>query len=312
MTRAALTVFLLVLTSCSVFFGGDDKDDSAAGEQATRVPDSLLRSFVRTAIDQKGRISWQMKAREGRVFNDSNRIYVTDFILYSFAEDGSLRSTLRARRGIIDNNTGTIVARKLVVMRAENGRVLETEELFANNNDKIIYNEVLNRITQEDGTVMIGTHLWSHSDLKVFKLRGAQGEAPEGAEGGFFGDESSSSRSASSARSSSFAAGAAASFAANSSRTGTFASAAAHSSAGSRLVASAGSAGSRGFWPDLPRLGSDELDRMRTELAFPAVSRAGSSRASASSSAAVSSSSVAAGSASASVGASSSAKAAGR
>ena len=186
----------MLLSSCSVFFGDDAKAVEESEAEEIRVPDTLMRSFVRTAHDAKGRILWQIKAREGRVFNDVNRIYLTDFILYSFAEDGTLRSTFRARRGVMDNNSGITTGKLNVVLRAENGRVLETSEVHANNNDKIIYNDVLNRITQEDGTVMIGTHLWAHSDLKVFKLRGTKGEAPEGAGDGIFG-ESSASASAS-------------------------------------------------------------------------------------------------------------------
>jgi len=247
------------LASCSVFFGDDEKAIEEKEAEEVRVPDTLMRSFVRTAHDPQGRILWQIKAREGRVFNDLNRIYLTDFILYSFAEDGSLRSTFRARRGVMDNNTGITTGKIKVVLRAENGRVLETTEVHANNNDKIIYNDVLNRITQEDGTVMIGTHLWAHSDLKVFKLRGTKGEAPEGAGDGIFGESSASASSRS-------AGGVVRSSAA--SVRGSSASQA------SSLARSAGSQGRASSASDewrmsFPEIGLDELERIRMEIAFP-------------------------------------------
>jgi len=252
--------------SCSVFFGDDEKAVEEKEAEEVRVPDTLMQSFVRTAHDPEGRILWQIKAREGRIFNDLNRIYLTDFILYSFAEDGSLRSTFRARRGVMDNNTGITTGKIKVVLRAENGRVLETTEVHANNNDKIIYNDVLNRITQEDGTVMIGTHLWAHSDLKVFKLRGTKGEAPEGADGGLFGEDASSSAGRP---------GASSALSVQSSPAGTGARS---SSSRARLTSqsSRGSASSMDVRIVFPDLGFDELERLRMEIAFP-VSRSASS-----------------------------------
>jgi len=179
---------LLGLSACSLIFGESESEEDGMEGGIERYPDLIMRGFIRSAVDQKGTLLWQIKAREGRVFNDSNHIYLTDFIFYSFDEnDGSLRSTLRARRGFMDNNTETLTAKLDVVLRSENGRVLETEEAEANNREKIISNTILNRITQEDGTVMIGTHLWAHSDLGVFRLQATQGEAPEGAEDAMFG-----------------------------------------------------------------------------------------------------------------------------
>ena len=264
--------------SCSVFFGDDEKAIEEKEAEEVRVPDTLMRSFVRTAHDPQGRILWQIKAREGRVFNDLNRIYLTDFILYSFAEDGSLRSTFRARRGVMDNNTGITTGKIKVVLRAENGRVLETTEVHANNNDKIIYNDVLNKITQEDGTVMIGTHLWAHSDLKVFKLRGTKGEAPEGAEGGLFGEEGSSAASRSATPSSQPARFSSAGAARSREGTGDRSSSSRAATGPEGSHGSSSSVDARTIFPDL---GFDELERLRMEIAFPA-SRAAASSASSS------------------------------
>lgn len=272
----------LLFSSCSVFLGDDAQVVETKEIEENRVPDTLMRSFVRTAHDAKGRILWQLKAREGRVFNDVNRIYLTDFILYSFAGDGRLRSTLRARRGMMDNNSGITVGKLAVVLRAENGRVLETSEVYANNNDKIIYNDVLNKITQEDGSVMIGTHLWAHSDLEVFKLRETQGEAPGSAGAGFLSESSASvSRSSGEKASSASAQSSTARQEVSSSRS---------AASASTSTSTSTSAGQEIF---LPEIGVDELERIRTEIAFPqsASSRSGAaSRAGVASSAGASSS----------------------
>jgi LPS export ABC transporter protein LptC len=182
-----ISLCVCALASCSVFFGGDDSKEEGDDNGMERYPDTILRGFIRSSVDQNGHLLWQIKAREGRIFNESNHIYLTDFILYSFDEAGQISYTLRARRGFMDNNAGTITAKLDVVLRSGNGRVLETEEAYANNDEKIISNTVLNRITQEDGTVMIGTNLWAQSDLGVFRLSGAQGEAREGADDNLLG-----------------------------------------------------------------------------------------------------------------------------
>jgi LPS export ABC transporter protein LptC len=262
-----LCVLFFTLSACSVFFGEDDEGAEDEGTGIERYPDLVMRSFIRSAVDQEGRLLWQIKAREGRIFNDLNHMYLTDFIFYSFAEDGSLSSTLRARRGFMDNNESILTAKLDVVLRSENGRLLETEELYANNNDKIIYNNnILNRITQEDGTVMIGTELWAQSDLEVFKLQGTQGEAPEGAEDNMFGGDTS--KSSSSAQSSAGAAGVSAGQAEHTAQASSRGSAA----AGDKPSGSASSASSPGQ-PDrlLPDYDEESLEQLRGEIAFPKI-----------------------------------------
>jgi len=249
-------LWVCVFASCSVFFGSDGSSEESAGSGIERHPDTILRGFIRSAVDQNGHLLWQIKAREGRIFNESNHIYLTDFILYSFDDAGQISYTLRARRGFMDNNNGSITAKLDVVLRSGNGRVLETEEAYANNNEKIISNTVLNRITQEDGTVMIGTNLWAQSDLGVFRLSGAQGEAREGADDNLLGGSRKNSSSAASTSS-----------APGMPRGDTIASSA------SRGASSAGAsqAGSQTGRADrfLPDYDEDSLKRLRDALAFP-------------------------------------------
>jgi LPS export ABC transporter protein LptC len=258
----AMVCFLLVFSACSLLFGESESEDEEVEGGIERYPDLIMRGFIRSAVDQRGNLLWQIKAREGRVFNDSNHIYLTDFIFYSFDEnDGSLRSTLRARRGFMDNNTETLTARLDVVLRSENGRVLETEEAHANNRERIIYNEILNRITQEDGTVMIGTHLWAHSDLGVFRLQMAQGEAPEGAEGDMFGSGGGRRESDSDASPDSRPAD-------TGDRTRPTDPSASQGGGGIREPSGAGaSPGSLGNL--FPEYDEDRMEQLRSELAFP-------------------------------------------
>ena len=254
----ALFYLLLCSSACSLIIGGSETEESGVEGGIERYPDLIMRGFIRSVVDLEGNLLWQIKAREGRVFNDNNHIYLTDFIFYSFDEnDGNLKSTLRARRGFLDNNAETLTAKLDVVLRAENGRVLETEELYANNREQIISNTILNRITQEDGTVMIGTHLWAHNDLGVFRLQGTKGEAPEGAEDTIFGGgEKSGEPNAASVSSS-----------AASRSPGTPGTPGTPGGGGQSAASSRGSPGA--FDRFLPNYGEEDLERLRDEIAFP-------------------------------------------
>lgn len=184
-SRVALWLVCCLLQACSVIFSGDSGDDSSEKnnqKKDKRIPTSIIKRFVRTAVTPGGIKEWVLKAREGRIFENDHKIYLTDFILY-FYRDGRVVSTLQARRGIINQRTEDIVAKHLVFLRSENGRTLTTEELYGNNKNKVITNAVFNRLTREDGSVLTGTHLWAHNDLKVFRLRDARGEIPSFTEG---------------------------------------------------------------------------------------------------------------------------------
>jgi len=186
--RKRIIQFLLIIilssinSACSFIFSGAEEKTEKNSKKANKTPSSVIKSFVRTAVNKNGDIEWVLKAREGREFGTENRIYLTDFIMM-FYRDGKIASRLRARRGIIDGigsrKNMKIVAKRLVFLKSETtGRTLETEELYGNDRNKIIFNEVFNRITEKDGSVLVGTHLWAHNDLRIFKLRNVKGEAP--------------------------------------------------------------------------------------------------------------------------------------
>lgn len=184
MRRGLFFCLLLPLLSGGCSWLGSDDDDKKQSVTASRpalqrIPTSIIKKFVRVAVDIDGSVKWRLKAREARFFADVGEVYMTDFILYMY-RNGKLVSTLRARRGKLFNQTGLVTAMRLVYLRSETGRVLRTERLHADNRKKIIFNKVFNRITMEDGTVLNGYDLWAHSDLKVFKLKNARGQAPAG------------------------------------------------------------------------------------------------------------------------------------
>lgn len=177
---SAVMLLIISAAGCSWFGGGDAVSSSAASSAAAeRIPTSIIRQFVRVAVDIDGTVKWRLKAREARFFADTGEVFMTDFILYMY-RNGTPVSTLRARRGKLFNSSSRVTAMRLVYLRSETGRILRTELLHADNRQKIVYNDVFNRITMEDGTVLLGYDLWAHNDLKVFKLKNTRGQAPAG------------------------------------------------------------------------------------------------------------------------------------
>ncbi len=171
-----LILILSILPGCSFLFSdGSEIEVEKVKKITDKIPTSIIKKFYRIALNRKGVVQWKVKAREARIFEKEQKVYLTDFIFYTY-DDGKFSSSIRARRGILHQRDGKLVAKILVHLISANGRTLDTEELYGNNRQKIIYNEVYNRITLTNGQILTGTHLWAHRDLKLFKLKNVLGE----------------------------------------------------------------------------------------------------------------------------------------
>jgi len=171
-----LLIVLAFLPGCSLLFSdGSNLEKEKVDKANEKIPTSIIKKFYRVALNRKGVVQWKIKAREARIFEKEQKVYLTDFIFYTY-EKGKFSSSIRARRGILYQRDGKLVAKRLVHLISANGRTLDTEELYGNNHQKIIKNEVFNRITLTNGQVLTGTHLWAHRTLKVFKLKNVFGE----------------------------------------------------------------------------------------------------------------------------------------
>ncbi|MCK5266802.1 MAG: LPS export ABC transporter periplasmic protein LptC [Spirochaetes bacterium] len=168
-----------IFTSCSIIFSGGSektgKDIKTKNEK--KIPTSIIKTFIRTCVEKNGQLLWRLRAREGRIFEREQKVYLTDFLMF-FYKNGQHVSTLRARRGIIYQKSRKIISKKSVFVKSSTGRTLQTEELYWDNQKNIMYNEVFNTLTREDGSVLTGTHLWAHKDLKLFKLKYARATIP--------------------------------------------------------------------------------------------------------------------------------------
>ena len=103
-----------------------------------------------------------------------------------FFKQGNHFSVLTSDSGRANLNTKDIHAWGNVIVITDDGRKLETEQLFFNNETQLIHNDVFNRFTR-DGDVLTGIGLEATPDLEYIEIKQnveAQVEDEANAEGG--------------------------------------------------------------------------------------------------------------------------------
>lgn len=87
-----------------------------------------------------------------------------------FYKGGAQFSTLTADSGLANLQTNNIFTWGNVVVVTEDGRKLETEELYFDNETELIYNDVFDRFTR-DGDVIEGIGLEATPDLEYIEIK---------------------------------------------------------------------------------------------------------------------------------------------
>ena len=87
-----------------------------------------------------------------------------------FFNEGIHFSTLTADSGTGNMNVRDVHVWGNVVLLKDNGDKLETEELFFDNTDQLIHNEIFNRMTTIDD-VVTGIGLEATPDLEYIKIK---------------------------------------------------------------------------------------------------------------------------------------------
>ncbi len=87
-----------------------------------------------------------------------------------FYRAGEKFSTLTADSGLANLQTNNIFTWGDVVVITEDGRKLETEELYFDNESQLIHNDVFNRFTRE-GDVIEGIGLEATPDLEYIEIK---------------------------------------------------------------------------------------------------------------------------------------------
>ncbi|MBD3368208.1 MAG: LPS export ABC transporter periplasmic protein LptC [Candidatus Eisenbacteria bacterium] len=165
--RVSRIVFVLCAVTLLVL-GGCRSQSPPGEEEGGVVPDQEIDAFSLTQT-REGTPIWRLDADRALVFEDAGRIEMTGVRAVFFEKDGSVRSTLRAREGVLHERTNSMEATGDVVVTAEDETVLETEYATWSERTGTIETDRFVRVTRGDD-VMTGTGLTADPDLRNIKV----------------------------------------------------------------------------------------------------------------------------------------------
>lgn len=141
--------------------GGAPSDTPAADE----LPDQQISEFVLRETEAS-RLAWVLQARSALIYDKRNEIRADSLTVDFYDPEGAISSVLTADHGTIHQRTNAMAARGHVVVRARDGRTLETESLnYAPRRGKI-FTDAFVRIV-EGRNVLTGYGLESDPDLRA-------------------------------------------------------------------------------------------------------------------------------------------------
>ncbi len=163
-TAAGLSLLLLV-AACD-----QDAESVAtkAAEPTREVP--AQQFFDYRLIESKGGVKqWVLESAEMQKFTGQRDVIMRE-VHMDFYQDGEHFSVLTADSGRANLHTKDIHTWGNVVVITDDGRQLETEDLYFNNETELIHNDVFNRFTR-DSDVMTGIGLEATPDLEYIELK---------------------------------------------------------------------------------------------------------------------------------------------
>ncbi len=168
MHRRCLKVIPVILFAVLAVLLGCERGNRGDVNGGSVVPDQEIGNFKLTQTSD-GRILWTLSASLALVFEEADRVETTSPRVEFFDENGDLRSTLTARTGLLRQRTSDMEVLGDVVVRSEDGTVLETERLLWCEQKGKIETDRAVRVTK-DGDVMTGTGAEADPDLKNLRI----------------------------------------------------------------------------------------------------------------------------------------------
>jgi len=165
----SLIFIFLITMGCS-----DLKDSETAEDDTVEYPDSeswnaqmsFTKDGKRKAVLNAGHVAKYTKKKE-TVLKENIRV---DF----FDEDGNLKSYLTAKEGKVFDESKNMVATGDVIVIAQNGTHLYTEELHWNNESERIRSDIPVKITTDSDT-LYGDSFSSDPDLIEYEITNTRG-----------------------------------------------------------------------------------------------------------------------------------------
>jgi LPS export ABC transporter protein LptC len=159
---AALLAALVALVGC-----GGEGESGTGGSQT--FPDSEIDGFTLTQTREGERV-WSMAARHALVYEEADRVEMTDLRVDFFDEAGDIRSTLTANEGVLKRRTNDMEVLGNVVVYAADGTILTTERLTWNELTGKVESDRPVRVTK-DKDVFTGVGVEADPDLKNIRVK---------------------------------------------------------------------------------------------------------------------------------------------
>ncbi len=141
---------------------------AAPGAKPGRVPEQQFFGY-RLIESEAGVRQWVLQSEKMLKFSGEKNVHLVTLHM-DFFKDGEHFSVLTSDSGLANLNTKDINAWGNVVVVTDDGRQLETEELYFNNETQLIHNDVFNRFTR-DGDVLTGIGLEATPDLEYIEIK---------------------------------------------------------------------------------------------------------------------------------------------
>ncbi len=159
---------LILCVVAAVTLGGCRGQTPSDEAEGGVVPDSEIDDFSLTQT-REGTPLWKLEADRALIFEDAARVEMTSVRAVFYERDGSVRSTLRAREGVLHERTNTMEALGNVVVTSEDDTVLETEYATWSERTGRIETDRFVRVTRGKD-VMTGTGLTADPDLRNIRV----------------------------------------------------------------------------------------------------------------------------------------------
>lgn len=169
-TRAIQLVLVGLLFAC--LGGCNDADDPAPTSTPTaktgKSPEQQFFDY-RLIETENGVRLWVLQSDKMLKYAGERDVQLITLYM-DFFKGGEHFSVLTADSGRANLNTKDIHAWGNVIVITDDGRKLETEQLFFNNETQLIHNDVFNRFTR-DGDVLTGIGLEATPDLEYIEIK---------------------------------------------------------------------------------------------------------------------------------------------
>ncbi len=159
----------LLMAGMAGCFNADEPARTAAPAAKTgRIPEQQFFDY-RLIETEKGVRLWVLESDKMLKYAGERDVHLITLQM-DFFKQGNHFSVLTADSGRANLKNNDIHAWGNVVIITDDGRKLETGEIFFNNETQLIHNDVFNRFTR-DGDVLTGIGLEATPDLEYIEIK---------------------------------------------------------------------------------------------------------------------------------------------